>query len=48
VSEIGGNVNGVETLTFRLYTPPSGGAPIWTEVQPVVAVKRIGDITGRP
>jgi hypothetical protein len=36
--QIGGNVNGVEKLTFRLYTLPTGGAPIWTEVQPAVSV----------
>jgi hypothetical protein len=54
VKQIGGNVNGVEKLTFRLYTLPAGGAPVWTEVQPAVAVTNglfkteIGTVTALP
>jgi len=54
VKQVGGNVNGVETLTFRLYTLPAGGAPIWTEVQPAVSVTNglfkteLGNVTALP
>jgi hypothetical protein len=52
--QIGGNVNGVEKLTFHLYTLPAGGAPIWTEVQPAVSVTNglfkteLGSVTALP
>jgi hypothetical protein len=54
VKQIGGNVNGVEKLTLRLYTLPTGGAPIWTEVQPAVSVTNglfkteLGSVTALP
>jgi hypothetical protein len=38
VKQLGGNVNGAVQLTLRLYTTPSGGAALWTEVQPAVPV----------
>jgi len=54
VKQIGGNVNGVEKLTFRLYTLPTGGAPVWTEVEPAVSVTNglfkteLGSVTALP
>jgi len=54
VKQIGGNVNGVEKITFRLYTLPAGGAPVWTEVAPAVSVTNglfkveLGSVTALP
>ena len=31
-------ITGTRTMTFRIYDVPSGGAALWTEVRPSVAV----------
>jgi len=49
-----GNANGIYNMTFRLYTQPSGGSPVWSEVQGAVAVTNglfkteLGSVTAFP
>lgn len=38
VKQVGGNVTGNVTFTFRLYTLPSGGAAVWNEIQTAIPV----------
>jgi len=38
VKQVGGNASGVFPMTFRIYTLPSGGTPVWSETQAAVSV----------
>lgn len=38
VRQVGGNVHGTTSMTFRLFAVSTGGAALWTEVQTAIAV----------
>jgi len=54
VKQAGGNASGVFSFTFRLYTLPSGGTPVWSEIQAALSVTgglfktELGTVTAFP